>query len=102
MAKVRVPPNDISAAWARSPLSQVLPRTVPARWLHVLVLDQHEKVWIAALSVNLAGMRFAKRGKRRRAQARSGLEPSSISPLAGWFAKQTLSKPQTNDRVTYA
>src|SRR5438034_872538 len=98
MAKVGVPANDACAAWATSLLDQVLPTTLPAKWLHVLVFDQQQKVWIAPPRVNPVRMPFAKGGKRRRADPPSRLVSVSI-PQIGRFAEQALLKPHTNGPV---
>ena len=100
MAKVGVSANDALAAWATSLLAQVLPTTLPAKWLHILVFDQEQKIGIAPIRVNPVGMLFAKGGKRRRADPRSGLLSLSI-PQIGRFAEQTLLKPDTKDSVAY-
>jgi len=89
MAKVGVSANDALAAWATSLLAHVLPTTLPAKWLHILVFDQEQKIGIAPIRVNPVGMPFAKGGKRRRADPRSGLLSLSI-PQIGRFAEQTL------------
>ena len=100
MAKVGVPTNDAFAAWATSLLDHVLPTTLPAKWLHILVFGQQQKIWIAPLHVNPVGMLFAKDGKRRRADPRSRLVSLPI-PQIGRFAEQTLLKPHTNGPVAH-
>jgi len=100
MAKVGVPTNDAFAAWATSLLGHVLPTALPAKWLHILLFDQQQKIGIAPIRVNLVGMPFAKGGKRRRADPPSRLVSVSI-PQIGRFAEQALLKPHTNGPVAH-
>jgi len=101
MAKVGVPANDALAARATPLLAHVLPTTLPAKWLHILVFDQQQKIWIAPIRVNPVGILFTKGGKRRRADPRSKLVSLSIFLPIGRFAEPTLLKPHTNDPVAH-
>ena len=100
MAKVGVPANDALAAWATSLLAHVLPTTLPAKGLDILLFDQQQKIGITPIRVNPVGMLFAKGGQRRRADPRSRLASLPI-PQIGRFAEQTLLKPYPNDPVAY-
>ena len=100
VAKVGVPSNDAFAAWATSLLDHVLPTTVPAKQLHILLFDHQQKIWMAPVRVNPVGMLFAKGGKSRRADPRSELVSLSI-PQIGRFVEQALLKPHTNGPVAH-
>jgi len=83
MAKVGVPANDAFAAWATSLLDHVLPTTLPAKWLDILLFDQQQKIGITPIRVNPVGMLFAKGGQRRRADPHPGWRRSRFPRLVG-------------------
>ncbi|MCL5670840.1 MAG: hypothetical protein M1423_06025 [Acidobacteria bacterium] len=102
VAKIRVSSNYAPAPRTTSLVDHVLPQTMPASQSHILVLEQQQKVGIAAPCVNLVRILHTKGDYCFQAQARPGLGSSPPFALIGCLGEKTLLKPTANGVLAYA